>query len=122
MKERISSSTRAFVLARDSYECQASRLDPHAGSCRDGFGSILLRSRGGREPGPMFLQMSHTKPRGELSMGMKTSPIPAHLITLCPGHHTGTEAGSNWEAVHREVIRDHLERLTMLGTSTEEAR
>ena len=52
-------------------------------------------------------------------MGMKTSPTPAHLITLCPGHHTGTEAGSNWEAVHREVIRDHLASLTMLGTSEE---
>ena len=120
MKERISSSTRAFVLVRDRYTCQAPFLDPYAGPCRDAFGSMLIRPHFLRDPGPVFLQMSHTKPRGELSMGMKTSPIPAHLITLCPGHHTGTEAGSNWEAVHREVIRDHLERLTMLGTSTEE--
>jgi hypothetical protein len=55
-------------------------------------------------------------------MGMKTSPTPEHLITLCPGHHTGTEAGSNWEAVHRETIRDHLESLTMLATFSEEKR
>ena len=122
MKERISSSTRAYVLARDSFQCQASLLDPDAGPCRDAFGSVLARYHFLHDSGPVYLQMSHTKPRGELSMGMKTSPIPAHLITLCPGHHTGTEAGSNWEAVHREVIRDHLERLTMLGTSIEETR
>jgi len=121
MKERISSSTRAFVLARDSYRCQAPLLDPDAGYCRDAFGSVIARPHFLRDPGPVYLQMSHTKPRGELSMQMKATPIPAHLITLCPGHHTGTEAGSNWEAVHRETIRDHLESLTMLGTSEERA-
>ncbi len=119
MKERISSSTRAFVLARDSYQCQAPLLDPDAGPCRDAFGSVLAGARFWRDPGPVYLQMSHTKPRGELSMQMKAKSIPANLITLCPGHHTGTEAGSNWEATHRELIRDHLLSLTMLATSEE---
>jgi hypothetical protein len=111
-----------MVLARDSYQCQAPLLDPDAGPCRDAYGSILSNYHFLYDPGPVYLQMSHTKPRGELSMGMKTSPTPEHLITLCPGHHTGTEAGSNWEAVHRETIRDHLESLTMLATFSEEKR
>lgn len=104
---RVAPSTRELVLARDRFRCQAPLLDPDAGECRDAFGGIV-RSVFPRDPGPMYLQMSHTKPRGELSMGMKTSPDSSHLITLCPGHHTGTEAGSNWEAVHRETIRDYL--------------
>ena len=107
------------MLARDQYRCQAPFLDPDAGPCRDAFGSVLGRHHFLRDPGPVYLQMSHTKPRGELSMGMKTSPTPEHLITLCPHHHTGTEAGSCWEAVHREEIRDHLASLTMLVTSEE---
>ena len=120
MKEKIAPSTRAYVLARDSYQCQAPRLDPDAGPCRDAFGSILTRYHFLHDPGPVYLQMSHTKPRGELSMQMKAKSIPANLITLCPGHHTGTEAGSCWEVVHREAIRDHLASLTMLATSEED--
>lgn len=115
----IPPSVRAFVLRRDGFRCMAPVLDPDAGHCRDAFGSVVARPHFLRDPGPVYLQMSHTKPRGELSMGMKAMAIPANLITLCPGHHTGTEAGSNWEAVHRETIRDHLASLTMLGTSEE---
>lgn len=122
MKERIAPSTRDEVLRRDGFRCQAPILDPGAGPCRDAFGSVLVGARFWRDPGPLYLQMSHTKPRGELSMQKKATSIPAHLITLCPGHHTGTEAGSNWEAVHREVIRDHLESLTMLATLSHEHR
>ena len=50
----------------------------------------------------MYLQMSHTKEQGELMLGKKTTPTPRHLVSLCPFHHTGTTAGSNWEAVNRE--------------------
>lgn len=59
----------------------------------------------------MYLQMSHTKDQGELSMSMKAVTDPAHLVSLCPFHHTGTEAGSNWEAVNRNRIRTHLLQL-----------
>jgi hypothetical protein len=55
--------------------------------------------------------MSHTKAEGELSMSKKADSDPAHLVTLCPFHHTGTTAGSNWEAVNRDRIRRHLIQL-----------
>jgi hypothetical protein len=53
--------------------------------------------------------MSHTKERSELAMSKKADSDEEHLVALCPFHHTGTAAGSNWEACNRERIRKHLE-------------
>jgi len=56
--------------------------------------------------------MSHTKDRGDLAMGQKAPPDAMHLVSLCPFHHTGTSAGSNWEAVNRERIRRYIRSST----------
>lgn len=106
----IPGSVRQDVLRRDGYRCLAPRLDPQAGWCRDAFGNIIT-GWPARDRGPVYIQMSHTKPRGQLALSRKAESEPRNLISLCPFHHTGTTAGSNWEAVHRESIRDHLERL-----------
>lgn len=108
--QRIPPAVRAEVLRRDGYRCIAPQLDPKAGGCRDAFGNVITKTFRG-DPGPKFLQMSHTKDEGELSMSMKAPTDPQHLVTLCPFHHTGTKAGSNWEAVNRDGIRRHLSQL-----------
>lgn len=110
MKEKISPSTRAYVLLRDGYRCVAPTLDGRAGWCRDAFGNIITHWWS-HDPGPQYLQMSHTKASGAIMLGKKAPSDPGHLISLCPFHHTGTKAGSNWEALHRETIRRHLEQL-----------
>ena len=63
----------------------------------------------GRDPGPAYLQMSHTKPEGELSMGKKAAPVQQHLVSLCPWHHTGTAAGRIWEVANRAKVRRYLD-------------
>jgi len=34
--------------------------------------------------------------------------VAQNLVSLCPFHHTGTTAGSNWEAANRWKIRRYL--------------
>ena len=50
-------------------------------------------------------------------MGKKTKAIPENLVSLCPFHHTGTLAGSNWEAANRWKIRRYLD--SIYGTGKE---
>lgn len=102
--------TRAIVVRRDEYRCQAPRIDGRCGWCRDIWGNVITHWPN-RDPGPQYLQMSHTKDRDKLALSKKAPHDPAHLISLCPWHHTGTQGGSNWEAVHREEIRKFLEEL-----------
>lgn len=106
-RSTIPPEVRAVVLLRDNFRCAAPLLDDDAGPCLDIWGGPI-RHWSSFDPGPVYLQMSHTKDRHDLSMGMKAPSDVAHLISLCPGHHTGTKAGSNWEAVHREKIRLYL--------------
>jgi len=98
------------VLIRDGYRCIAPSIDGRAGWCRDAFGNPITRWRD-CDPGPQYLQMSHTKEEGELMMGRKTTAVERHLVALCPMHHTGTTAGSNWEAVNRNKIRAYLREI-----------
>jgi hypothetical protein len=107
-KSSIPDWVRATVLRRDGYQCVAPTIDGMAGWCRDVWGNPITRWPP-RDTGPVYLQMSHVKDQGELAMGKKATPEPAHLVTLCPFHHTGTTAGSNWEAVNRNRIRKWLE-------------
>jgi hypothetical protein len=108
MSEKIRPDVRETVLRRDGYRCMAPQLDGRAGWCRDAWGNPITHWSG-RDPGPAYLQMSHTKPEGELAMSKKAGNVPANLISLCPWHHTGTAAGSNWEAANRWKIRRHLD-------------
>jgi hypothetical protein len=106
----IPTEVRNEVLRRDGYRCIAPELDSRAGWCRDSWGHQIVRWPP-RDMGPQYLQMSHTKAEGELAMGKKAPNTPEYLVTLCPWHHTGTAAGSNWEAVHRDQIRKFLRNL-----------
>lgn len=101
---------RAAVLMRDGYRCIAPEIDGRAGWCRDAWGNPITQWPA-YDRGPQYVQMSHTKDQGELAMGKKAPPDMAHLVTLCPFHHTGTVAGSNWEAVHRNQIRKWLSEI-----------
>ena len=104
----ITPAMRETVLRRDGYRCIAPQLDGRDGWCRDAWGNPITHWSG-RDPGPAYLQMSHTKSEGELSMSKKASSDSEHLVSLCPFHHTGTTAGSNWEAVNRWKIRRYLD-------------
>jgi hypothetical protein len=97
-------------MIRDGYRCIAPQIDCHAGWCRDIFGNVITRWQD-RDPGPQYLQMSHTKDADELMMGQKASSREWHLVALCPMHHTGTTAGSNWEAVNRNKVRAYLRNI-----------
>lgn len=105
---KIPAEVRRAVLIRDGHRCIAPQIDGRAGWCRDAFGNIITTWRS-YDPGPQYLQMSHTKSEGELAMGKKADSDERHLVCLCPFHHTGTQAGSNWEATHRDQIRRYLE-------------
>ena len=109
-KKPISPSVRAIVTRRDEYRCVAPMLDGRAGWCRDLWGNVITHWPN-RDPGPVYLQMSHTKEPDELCMGFKADSDPDHLVSLCPFHHTGTTAGSNWEAANRDRIRKYLEEV-----------
>lgn len=107
----ITPQTRRTVLMRDGYRCIAPVIDGRAGWCRDLWGNLITRWLE-RDPGPVYLQMSHVKMADELAMGKKATSDPYHLVALCPHHHTGTiegTGGSNWEAANRERIRRYLE-------------
>lgn len=111
----IPPKVRLAVLTRDGFRCIAPQIDGTVGWCRDTWGNVITRWPA-YDRGPQFVTMSHTKDRGELAMSKKATPEPRHLVTLCPFHHQGTEAGSNWEAVHRNQIRRWLEE--MYGSET----
>lgn len=102
---------REAVLRRDGYRCVAPQVDRQAGWCRDAFGNVITRWRH-QDPGPVYLQVNHVKEPGELMMGKKTSATMSHLVALCPHHHTGTDAGSNWEARQRHLLRAYLGRVS----------
>lgn len=104
----VPEKVRAHVLRRDRFRCIAPVLDGLAGMCRDVWGNPIT-SWPAWDRGPQYVQMSHTKDQGELAMSVKAVSDPAHLVTLCPFHHTGTTAGSNWEAVNRNRIRKWLD-------------
>lgn len=108
MSSSIPPHVRRAVLIRDGYRCIAPAIDGRAGWCRSTFGTIITHWQD-RDPGPIYLQMSHVKEQGELAMGKKAVPDEYHLVALCPHHHTGTVGGSNWEAVNRNRIRKYLE-------------
>jgi hypothetical protein len=110
MTSSIPPKVRARVLSRDGFRCIAPQLDGLAGWCRDVWGNPIT-SWPNYDRGPQFLQMSHTKAEGELSMSMKAPSTQEYLVSLCPHHHTGTTAGSNWEAVNRNKIRRFLDRI-----------
>jgi len=104
----ITPAMREIVLRRDGYRCIAPQLDGLAGWCRDRF-NYPITHWSGRDPGRNYLQVNHVKPEGELSMGKKTAAVAQNLVSLCPFHHTGTTAGSNWEAANRWKIRRYLD-------------
>jgi hypothetical protein len=103
-KRMIDPTIREEVLRRDGYKCVAPRLDPEAGPCRDRWDQPITFWRG-KDPGPYRLEMNHVKDTGMLMMGRKAPTDVDHLVSLCPWHHRGTKAGSNWEAVHRDQLR-----------------
>jgi len=103
----IPPAVRRNVLIRDGHRCIAPQIDARPGWCRDSWGHVITRWPDG-DPGGQYLEMSHTKEEGELMMGRKTTAVEWHLVSLCPFHHRGTTAGSNWEACHRESIRGYL--------------
>ncbi len=110
MTTSIPKRVREAVLRRDGYRCIAPQIDGLSGWCRDAWGNVITHWPG-RDTGPVYLQMSHTKEQGELAMSQKADSDIEHLVTLCPFHHTGTTAGSNWEAVNRNRIRHFLDDL-----------
>jgi hypothetical protein len=99
---------REAVLLRDGYRCIAPQLDGLAGWCRDTWGNPITRWYG-RDLGSAYIQINHVKPEGALAMGRKVVATADNLVSLCPFHHTGTTAGSNWEAANRWKIRRYLE-------------
>ena len=108
--QRIPPAVRASVLYRDGYRCIAPAIDGQAGWCRNVWGDIITRWPN-TDLGPVYIQMSHEAPLGEGMMGKKATPVASHLVALCPFHHTGTQAGSNWEANNRNRIRRYLEQV-----------
>jgi len=45
----------------------------------------------------------------EAGIGKRRAPSdPAHLVSLCQFHHTGSAAGSNWATSHRPELRAYL--------------
>lgn len=95
---------------RDGYRCMASVLDHDAGWCRDRWGHLITRWPN-HDPGGDKLEINHVKDRDKPMMGKKAPTDISHLIALCPHHHRGTEAGSNWEARNRHLIRAYLEEV-----------
>lgn len=110
MSESVPPKVRDAVLRRDDYRCIAPLLDREAGWCKDRWDHPISRWIG-RDPGGDKIEMSHTKDLDKPMMGKKAPMNPAHLVSLCPWHHRGTEAGSNWEARNRAKIRAYLERV-----------
>jgi hypothetical protein len=74
---------------------------PEPGPCRDAFGSALPATR----PVPMMvLDADHVHDADAHAMGAKAQDDADHLWSVCPGHHTGTDAGRQW-ATNSEVRR-----------------
>lgn len=110
MKKGIPPEVRAAVLHRDGYRCMASVLDRDAGWCKDRFDHLITRWPH-HDPGGDKLEINHVKEAGKPMMGKKAPTDISHLVALCPWHHRGTKAGSNWEARNRHLLRAYLEGL-----------
>jgi len=98
---RIPAGVRRQVLARDRYVCVAPSLDRAAGECRDAWGNP------GWDVPIVELELDHV---GQMRMGKAAESIPEFLVTLCPWHHQGREAGRNWATSHRPLLREYLAR------------
>ena len=99
---RIPPGVRQQVLARDRYVCVAPNLDRAAGECRDAWGNP------GWDVPIVELELDHVRP--EPMMGKTAPSEPEFLVTLCPWHHQGREAGRNWATSHRPLLREYLAR------------
>jgi hypothetical protein len=89
------------VFRRDSGECAARRIDPHAGPCYDHWGKQITKVPW--EVGEMdYVRLEAHGPRHTL--------VIDH-VWLCPGHHRGTgpSAGYVWATSHRRDERNYLE-------------
>ena len=100
MKDPVTPSTAELVFERDGYACVAPRLgatDP----CLDRWGRPVVE---GRWPGGQprqALTLHHVK--DFLMMGKRAPSDPAHLLTLCWGHHM-----NGWATSHMPEAREYL--------------
>lgn len=99
----MDSALRGYILLRDG-GCVARYVTmplevvrwpmlrglPDPGPCRNEFGSWI------NPASLMGMTVDHVKDRDRPSMSLKAPDDPDHLWALCPGHHTGIEAGRVW--------------------------
>lgn len=100
----IPESVRREVLNRDLNHCVAPTVDATAGQCHDKYG------RSGYRVPIVHLELDHVREAGMMG---KTAPTdPAHLVSLCPGHHRGVGehgfGGSIWATANRPLLREYL--------------
>lgn len=105
MSDPVTPEMRLRVIERDGRRCMAPVLDYSAGPCRDRWGQPIYRYL------PGDLTLDHVQDGGG-RMGKRAPSDAGHLVTLCWGHHTGTEAGRNWATSHRPLLREYLVRVS----------
>lgn len=107
----VTPEVRREVIRRDKRECMAPILDFNAGPCRDRWGQPISVLR------EEHITLDHVKDKPKFGEIEKRGPKrknryrapsdPAHLISLCWGHHLG-----GWATAHRPVIREYLVRVS----------